>query len=62
MPNEDDFRCPVTAEEMANPWVFSNSRGWFWRVDYLGAGPFVTEAAAQENAAEIAHSALTGVW
>ena len=49
-----DDRCPITAAEFEDVWVYSNDRGWYWRVDYLCAGPFASEAFAFAHAANVA--------
>ena len=39
-------KCPITLAELTDPWTYQNSHGWFWRVDWAGAGPFASEALA----------------
>ena len=40
-----DHHSPVSDDEV---WVYENSNGWYWRADYIGSGPFKTEAEAQD--------------
>ena len=54
IPEISDDRCPITAAEFEDVWVYSNDRGWYWRVDYLCAGPFASEAFAFAHAANVA--------
>ena len=47
---EEDGRSTIFADDPV--WIYENDLGWWWRVDYIGGGPFARKDDARNHATD----------